>query len=185
MAKAPKSPKPLKVYRTPIGFHDAYVAAASQAAALRAWGTDTNLFARGMAEVVDDPKLTAAPLASPGEVIKVARGTAAEHLAALPSAKAKTNERAAEKPAATGRPKAPPPPKPRPSRDTLDAAEAALAELEESHRAERRDLERRETELRRERAALEEAQDVARRELEAVRERAERAYRDAVEQWRG
>lgn len=28
----------LKVYRTPIGFHDAYVAAPSQKAALKAWG---------------------------------------------------------------------------------------------------------------------------------------------------
>ena len=30
----------LKVYRTPIGFHDAYVAAPSQKAALDAWGSD-------------------------------------------------------------------------------------------------------------------------------------------------
>ena len=39
----------LKVFRTPIGFHDAYVAAPSQKAALQAWGTDTDLFARGVA----------------------------------------------------------------------------------------------------------------------------------------
>ena len=51
----------LKVYRTPIGFHDAYVAAPSQKAALQAWGSDANLFARGVAELVTDPALTAEP----------------------------------------------------------------------------------------------------------------------------
>ena len=186
MAKSPK-PKQLKVYRTPIGFHDAYVAAPSMAAALRAWGTDTNLFARGVAEVVDDPKLTAAPLASPGEVIKVARGTAAEHIAALPKAKAKpaAKEAASAPTAERSKPEAAPKPKPRPKRDALDAAEAALAELEGTQRAERRELDRREAELRRERAALERAQAGARAKLEAARDKAERAYREALERWRG
>lgn len=63
----------LKVYRTPAGFHDAYVAATSQKAALAAWGSDANLFARGIAEEVTDPALMAAPLDHPGEVIRVAR----------------------------------------------------------------------------------------------------------------
>ena len=72
---------PLKVYRTTTGFHDAYVAAPSQKAALEAWGTDKNLFARGVAEQVTDPKLTAEPLAAPGtlmggdDVPGTARGT--------------------------------------------------------------------------------------------------------------
>ena len=57
-------PRKLKVFRTPIGFHDAYVATPTKKAALEAWGTDANLFARGTAEEVTDPKLTAAPLAS-------------------------------------------------------------------------------------------------------------------------
>jgi len=48
----------LKVFRTPIGFHDAYVAAPSQKAALEAWGTDTNLFEAGAAELDTEPKLT-------------------------------------------------------------------------------------------------------------------------------
>ena len=52
----------LKVFRTPVGFHDAYVAATSQKAALEAWGTNHNLFARGEAELVEDPDLTAEPL---------------------------------------------------------------------------------------------------------------------------
>src|SRR5688572_7597704 len=80
MARAAK----LKVFRTPIGFHDAYVAAPSQKAAIEAWGSDRDLFARGEAELVSDPKLAAEPLANPGKVIKRLRGTAKEQIAALP-----------------------------------------------------------------------------------------------------
>jgi hypothetical protein len=73
----------LKVFRTAVGFHDAYVAAPSRKAALAAWGTGKDLFARGAAEEVTDPALTAAPLRQPGEVISILRGTAADQLAAL------------------------------------------------------------------------------------------------------
>jgi hypothetical protein len=73
----------LKVFRTPIGFHDAYVAVPSQKAALEAWGADSNLFAQGIAEVVTDAALAEAALARPGEVIRVARGSAEEHVRAL------------------------------------------------------------------------------------------------------
>jgi hypothetical protein len=79
----PKRKQRLKVYRTPIGFHDAYVAAPSQKAALEAWGSDADLFARGSAEVVTEAKLRKAPLERPGQVVKVLRGTKAEQLAAL------------------------------------------------------------------------------------------------------
>ena len=82
MPKAKRKPT-LKVFRTPIGFHDAYVAAPSQSAALEAWGADANLFARGEAEEVTEPKLAKAPLERPGEVVKVLRGTRAQQLAAL------------------------------------------------------------------------------------------------------
>jgi hypothetical protein len=79
MARAPK----LKVYRMAVGFHDAYVAAPSQKAAIEAWGSDKDVFARGHAELVDDPALVEEPLARPGEVVKRLRGTAAEQMAAL------------------------------------------------------------------------------------------------------
>ena len=82
MPKAKRKPT-LNVFRTPIGFHDAYVAAPSQKAALEAWGADANLFARGEAEEVTEPKLAKAPLERPGEVVKVLRGTRAQQLAAL------------------------------------------------------------------------------------------------------
>jgi len=75
------------VFRTPIGFHDAYVAAASQKAALEAWGSDSNLFAAGLAELVTDAKLTREALARPGEVIRKLRGTEAEQIRALGKAK--------------------------------------------------------------------------------------------------
>lgn len=78
-----KRKQKLKVFRTPIGFHDAYVAAPSQKAALEAWGSDSDLFARVSAEQVTDPALTKAPLEAPGEVVTVPRGTKKEHLAAL------------------------------------------------------------------------------------------------------
>lgn len=112
----------LKVYRTPIGFHDVYVAAPSQKAALAAWGSDANLFARGVAEQVDDPALTAEPLTRPGEVIRKLRGSAEEQIAALPKGKARKSEAK---------------PKPPPSRAALDAAEQALAELDERQQRER------------------------------------------------
>ena len=60
-------PRKLKVFRTSTGFHDAYVAAPSRKAALAAWGADADLFARGVAEQVTDPKLMAQPLERPGE----------------------------------------------------------------------------------------------------------------------
>jgi hypothetical protein len=75
--------KKLKVFKTTIGFHDAYVAAPSQKAALAAWGSDHNLFATGAAEQISDAALTAEPLAKPGEVIKKVRGSVGDHLAAL------------------------------------------------------------------------------------------------------
>lgn len=71
------------MFRTPSGFHDAYVAAPSQKAALEAWGSATNLFAAGAAELVTDSKLTKEPLARPGEVIRKLRGSADEQLRAL------------------------------------------------------------------------------------------------------
>lgn len=155
----------LKVYRTPIGFHDAYVAAPSQKAALEAWGTDRNLFARGIAEIVDDPALAEEPLAKPGTVIKRSRGTAAEQIAALPSDQP-TPDRA-RKPSASGKEKSSkvgiakaavqprtPKPQPRPSRETLDQAEARLAIVEARQKADKDDLDRRERALTRERDRL-------------------------------
>lgn len=55
----------MKVFRTSAGFHDAFVAAPSQKAALAAWGTDSNLFAQGLAEQVIDESMMVDALAKP------------------------------------------------------------------------------------------------------------------------
>lgn len=111
-------PRALKVYRTAIGFHDAYVAASSQKTALSAWGTDKDLFARGAAETVTDSALMKAPLAKPGEVIQVMRGSAADHVKALGKGarpKAKPPQTAQPKPR-DAKPKRPPKPSREPVR---------------------------------------------------------------------
>ncbi|MGN6818755.1 MAG: hypothetical protein ACTHJR_08795 [Sphingomonas sp.] len=173
-------PRALKVYRTPIGFHDAYVAAPSQKAALEAWGADRNLFARGDAELVTDPKLTKAPLADPGKVIRVARGSAAEHLAAAVP-KGGKKAASADKPAKAARKRKPPP---RPSRARLNAAEKAIDDLRERQRAASEELRQREEKLEKERRALEKEQAGEIAKLERVRDRAEAAYDRALEKWR-
>lgn len=181
MAK-PRSPK-LKVFRTAAGFHDAFVAAPSQKAALEAWGADSNLFAQGLAEAVTDPALMAAPLARPGEVVRVARGSAAEHVRALGDlparkARARAKDEAAPAPSAAPKPR-------KPSRAAVDKAEAALAKAEEAHR---RALER----LRAEQEALDarrrEAEQRHRAELQALGaglDDARDRYRRAMAEWAG
>lgn len=168
----------LKVFRTPIGFHDAYVAAPSQKAALEAWGSDRNLFAADGAERVEDPELMREPLANPGKVIRRLRGTAAQQLAALPKNKPRRSADSA-RPSSAGKPA--PPPKPKPDRAPVEAAEAALAEAEQRYRQQSAELARRQAELDRERRDLErklgrERGRLAHR-LEAVRETYERAMR--------
>ncbi len=178
----------LKVYRTAIGFHDAYIATTSQKAALEAWGSDKNLFAFGGAEVVTDPKLTAEPLASPGKVIRRTRGSLHEHLSAAAkqaAPKAKKRGAASEAPAprrtpaARGREL-----KPRPSREKLDEAEAAIAAFEAEAEAEAAEFERREAELREARKAAAARRRKALEKLEKTREQAKARYDRAVERWR-
>jgi hypothetical protein len=189
-------PRQLKVYRTPIGFHDAYVAAPSQKAALEAWGSDANLFARGVAEIVTDPALTREPLASPGTVVRRLRGSADDHFAALPKAKAKAARKApadtdpaptparAPAPAPAVRPNAAPKPKPRPSRAKLDAAEEALDAADRRHRDELADIRRREDALAKERRAIEAQHAGEVEKLAERRAREKERYDRAITAWR-
>ena len=164
-------PRKLKVFRTPIGFHDAYVAAPSRKAALEAWGSDANLFARGVAEEISDPKLMKEPLAHPGEVIRLSRGDLPAHLKALPRRKRVT----AAAPAEAAKPRKPKPP---PKRDKLDAAERALKELQARQAKDEQSLERQLDTLRAKHAK--ELASVSRR-----RDAARKAYREALERWSG
>ena len=194
----------LKVFRMPVGFHDAYVAAPSQKAAAEAWGSDVAVFARGEAELVTDPALMEEPLARPGEIVKRLRGTAAEQVAALGEDEDKRPGRpgrvdpaseAAGRPgdadssgSSRGAPRrarsagtAPP----RPSRAALDEAEAALAAAEAAEAQARKELAEREAALARERKALEKKHAEERERLEARREKAKAAYEEAMRRWRG
>ncbi|MBB4152261.1 hypothetical protein GGQ80_000137 [Sphingomonas jinjuensis] len=159
----------LKVYRTPIGFHDAYVAAPSQKAALEAWGSDANLFPRGVAEEVTDPSLTKEALDHPGKVIRTLRGTAEEQMAALPADKPKRKAPAA------------PAKRPQPSRRRLDAAEAALKEATSAFANEKRRLDRQAAELARSQAALAKRTDRELAELAERRDAEDAAYRKALD----
>jgi hypothetical protein len=184
----------LKVFRTPIGFHDAYIAAPSQKAALEAWGSETNLFASGAAERVEDPELIREPLENPGKVIRRIRGTMAEHMAALPKNKRRALPKSTREDIESAAPRArkarpaaqklSPKPRPRPDRAALDRAEAALADVEQRHGDERAALAKRQSELDRERRKLEADQA---RELERVErkiETARRKYDRALQAWR-
>lgn len=172
-------PRKLKVFRTPTGFHDAYVAAPSRKAALEAWGATADLFARGSAEEITDARLMAEPLKHPGEVIRVSRGDLKAQLKALGPRKATRRAPAKAAPAKKAKRAAPP------RRDKVDRAEAALAEA----RA-RQD---------REIAALDKQREAIDRQLDAVKARqaktiakledrlgkAQAAYRAALDTWSG
>ena len=198
MARATK----LKVYRTVAGFHDAYVAAPSQKAALEAWGSDRDLFARGIAEQVTDPALTAEPLTAPGTVVKRSRGTTAEQIAALPDPQPDTPERDAStgkaraKPPLPGSAKAkskapstpkPPPrakPHPKPSGTALDAAEETLATVKADYAGRERALAAREAALTRERRAFDRDRAAALDAAQTARDDAQARYDAALRTWR-
>jgi len=168
MPKA-KPRQKLKVYSTPIGFHDAFVAAPSQKAALEAWGASTNLFSQGSAHVVTDPDLTKLPLQNPGQVVKILRGTHAEQLAAL--SEQEPPKRKAE-PKAEILPRKPKKRAQKPNRSALARAEEALDKLRAKQEAE---LGRVEKEI----ATLEKRRRELQRRHEHQRDEAQRRIADA------
>jgi len=168
--------KKLKVFRTTIGFHDAYVAAPSQKAALAAWGSDHNLFATGAAEQVSDAALTAEPLAKPGEVIKKVRGSVGEHLAALTET-SRPRRRARPTPAAT-------PVLPRPSRAELDRAEQALEKAKAARDETMEQLAREEADLARRRRDLERRHEREAERLARILDEKRSEYDKAMASWR-
>ncbi len=177
------SKRPLKVFRTSAGFEDAYIAAPSQKAALEAWGAKRNLFALGAAEVIKDPELARAALAHPGEVLRVPRGTTAEHLAAAAGSGAPKGKMAVPRSRKAAQPSKPA--RPKPSRARLEAARQRLDD-------ERTDLETRQAELEERIEALKE--DLARfkaqgadtlAKLEERVKSEEAAYHQALAAWEG
>ncbi len=182
MARAQK----LKVYRTVAGFNDAYVATTSQKAALEAWGSERDLFARGIAELVTDPALTAEPLASPGVVVKHSRGTTAEQIKVMPNPKPRTARRDvtghSEEPKQPQKPKSAP--KPKPSSAKLEAAEAALETVAADYGGRMKELADREAKPARERRELEEQHRANVGAAEAAVEAERQRYDAAMRQWR-
>lgn len=170
--------RPLKVFRTSIGFHDAYVATTSRKAALEAWGAGSDLFASGAAEPVSDASLVKAPLAQPGVVIRVARGSTAQHLAAAGRARKREAKLAPAPSKAPAPPVRPAKKVPKPSRASLDKAEVALQRADKEYAASVAEIDARIEALRRER-------DTRMRKLEEHRAREEEAYREALDDWEG
>src|ERR1700761_6696856 len=79
----------LKVFVTTDGLTDYVVAVSSRAKALAAWGVRQDVFKEGRAHETDDPALTKAALASPGEVLRRPADSGGA-LAKLKRVKAKT-----------------------------------------------------------------------------------------------
>jgi hypothetical protein len=175
----------LKVFRTPIGFHDAYVAAPSRKAALEVWGAESNLFAQGIAEQVTDPSLMQEPLASPGVVIRKLRGTHKEQIAAIgePGSSRLRGAKSQPPPAKRAPVQQRAPRAPKPSRGELSDAEEAVKQLSRDHAKAVDEIARREKELARERQQLERKQS---RELAAAEDRAadlRRSYEEKLAKW--
>jgi len=181
MAKKPERKQKLKVFVTPIGFHDAYVAAPSQKAALEAWGADSNIFAQGIAEQVTDPELMEEPLANPGKVIKRVRGSADEHFAELD--RAAPRKKAAKESGKVVQLK-PKKPKPKPSRDELEAAEEALEKAERKQRKKLREIDQELQALERKRRGLQRKIEAERDKLAEKAEQARANYERAMREWR-
>lgn len=165
MAKASRSR--LKVYQAPFGFYDSVVAAPSQAAALRAWGSRQNLFAEGLAQVSSDPQAAVA-LEHPGTPLRRAIGSKGPFsldpdLPDVPAVRPRRPPaaRAAEKPAAK-----PAPAKPPPDRRALDAVAARLQRIDAARVKD-------EAELRQAREALEARDEESRRRWSSARAKAE------------
>jgi hypothetical protein len=168
-----RSPK-LKVFCAPMGFYDALIAAPSQKAALKAWGTTTDLFAAGRAHAVEDPKLQKLALATPGEVVKHSRGDEAEMLQDI--------AREERRPARGTKAKAPPPAAKRPATDP-SKLEQAGRELDAARRelaSQLADIERRRAELDAEERTTRLDGEARVFELERVRDREKRAYERAA-----
>ena len=164
----------LKVFRTSSGFHDSYVAAPSRAAALRAWGANTDLFAMGAAEQVTDARLMAEPLAKPGEIVKRSRGSAGEHLSAAGKPKAKKTSAEAIRARK---------PKPPPSRSKLDETDRRLAEAESRYGRLREELDEEAKLLNEKRGKLRRRHEAEIEKHRARRDVAAKDYKERVKAW--
>jgi hypothetical protein len=170
----------LKVFQAQFGFYDTVVAAPSQAAALRAWGTHQNLFASGEARVTTDEAAIAAATAHPETPLRRAVGST-DPFALEPTSLPKVPDapkKSAVKPASKAkRPSAPT--RPPADRSKLDAAEKALHALDDRRKGEEADFRREEDDLETRKQAAQSAYVEGRKAATAAVVEARRTYRDA------
>jgi hypothetical protein len=179
---------------------------------LKAWGSDADLFARGIAERVTEEALVREPLDRPGVVIRRPRGTNDEYLAALPKdapppstrppsrdddagppprrrSTTKTGRTAQHRnettPSAETRAPAKVRERPRPSRGKLDEAEKAIERNQADHEKRIADLRRRERDLQNERRTIEANHEREVTRLEATVAKVRDRYSEALQKWRG
>jgi hypothetical protein len=184
--KLPKTNRKLKVFQAQFGFFDTVLAAPSQAAALRAWGTHRNLFATGDAKLATDEAAIAAALEHPGTLLRRAVGSD-DPFALEPTGLPKIpDEPEPAQPAkgpgsekAVTEPKAEPVRRPPADRSRLDAAEAALRELDYRRKEEEAELRRQQEELDEKRTAAQQNYVEARKKASAALVAARDAYRKA------
>lgn len=180
MAKAPG--RRLKVFVAQIGFYDTVVAAASQAAALKAWGTHQNLFAGGQARIIDDPQAVEAALEHPEIPLRRVVGTNnpfeldPRGLPEIPDAPKKKADAAPAKPPAAAPPKRAKPPA---DRSKLDQAEAAVRKVDEDRKREEADLRAKQEQLDAEREAAQASYIERRKAATAAVVSARQTYRKA------
>jgi hypothetical protein len=173
-------PPKLKVFCTSVGFYDALVAAPSQKAALKAWGTSTDLFGAGRASVIEDPDVQELALARPGEVVKRPRGNAHDLIEAMEAEEAK--ERASPaKPAPKRQAAVREQPRPAPDRTELDETERELDRAEREFRDRLATIAEARAALDREEGALRQGADRRLADLRARRDRLAAAYKRAAE----
>ena len=168
----------LKVFQAQFGFYDTVVAAPSQAAALRAWGVNQNLFASGEAKVTTDEAAIAAATAHPETPLRRAVGSSdpfALEPTSLPDVP-DAPKRPTAKPAAKAKPT---PARPLADRSKLDAAETALGALDERRKREEADFRREAEDLETRRAAAQSAYVEARKAATSTVVDARTAYRKA------
>ena len=169
----------LKVFQAQFGFYDTVVAAPSQAAALRAWGTRQDLFAGGEAKVTTDEAAVAVATAHPRTPLRRAVGST-DPFALEPTSLPKvpdTPKTSAAK--SVPKPKPAKPDRPPADRSKLDGAEQTLAALDENRIRQEADLRREQDELEQRRAAAQSAYAEARKTATAKVANARKAYREA------
>lgn len=169
----------LKVFQAQFGFYDTVVAAASQAAALRAWGTRQNLFASGEATITTDEAAVAAAVIHPETPLRRPVGST-DPFALEPTGLPRVHE-APKRPTAKAAVKVQPAPSTRAlaDRSKLDEAEKALGQIDERRKREEADFRREEDDLDARKSEAQAAYVGARKAATATVVDARMAYRGA------